>query len=157
MTLSEFSEVFALLAKQLRQTDADEADIRAYFTALRDLELEFLAMAAKRLAASAEWFPKTSEWRAAARDIERERTDALRAQLRRLREPICSACDDTGWASIGAVNEPRRVRTCSCQKLRRLEVLGRRPWPQLAEATSEPGQQARVIGMLGPVVNKHGF
>lgn len=157
MTLSEFSEVFALLAKQLRQTDADEADIRAYYTALRDLELEFLQMAAKRLAAVGEWFPKTSEWRKAARDIERERTDALRAQLRRLPAPMCVACDDTGWAAIGAVDEPRRVRTCHCQKLRRLEILGRRPWPQLPDAPSEPGQAARVVGMLGPVVDRHGF
>lgn len=41
--------MFALLAVQLRQTDADEALIRGYYEGLRDLEPELLKAAADRL------------------------------------------------------------------------------------------------------------
>lgn len=131
MTLAQFGEIFARLAKQLRQTDADETDIRAYYEALKDIEPEFLAMAAKELAGQSTWFPKTSEWRAAARRIERERTDMLRGAMRKSGRMLCLACEDTGWASASETNGSRRVKPCDCQHLRRLEVLGRRPWPQL--------------------------
>lgn len=132
MTLAEFSKVFALLAVQLRATDADEATIRGYFRTLKDLEVEFLAMAAERLARSAEWFPKTSEWRAAARQVERDRYDELRARMRKLEKPLCAACDDTGWRKASA--DTTRFTLCECATLRRLEVLGRRPMPELPPA-----------------------
>jgi hypothetical protein len=73
VTLPAFAEIFALLAVQLRQTDADEALIRGHHEGLQDLEPELLKAAAARLARTAEWFPKTSEWRAAAEAIRRER------------------------------------------------------------------------------------
>lgn len=131
MTLREFSEVFAPLAIQLRATDADEATIRGYYRAMSDLELEFVAMAAERLAKTAEWFPKTSEWRSACAAVVRERIEQQRALLRDLPEPLCAACRDTGWEHVGA-----GVKRCGCQQLRRLEVLGRRPWPMLPERTA---------------------
>jgi hypothetical protein len=126
MTVQEFAPIFGALAVQLRQTDADEVTIRSYHDAMKDLEPEFVAMAARSLAQSSEWFPKTSEWIAEAAKIERERTEELRARLRNL--PIqCVACDDTGWAP----NERNEVTPCDCRKLRRLEILGRRPMPEL--------------------------
>lgn len=134
MTLQEFTPIFAALAVQLRFSDADEGTIRLYFQALKDLEPEFCAMAAERFARAPQeqaWFPKTPEWRAAAQKAEHDRTEELRARLRKLPAPICLACDDTGWARDAATN---RVSPCSCMKLRRLEILGRRPMPMLTEA-----------------------
>lgn len=131
MTLADFSGIFALLAVQLRQTDADETTIRAYYAALKDLEPEFLMMSAQRMAAKADWFPKTSEWRIAAQTIEKERREQLDAVLRKLKEPLCTACDDTGWDR----SQEDRVSRCACREMRRLEVLGRRPMPLLPEST----------------------
>lgn len=145
MTLAEFSRIFALLAVQLRFTDADEATIRGYYEALKDLEPEFCAMAAKRFALQVNsdgeaWFPKTGEWRALATKIEVERTDELKARLRKLRAPLCVACGDTGFERNVETN---CVARCSCQKLRRLEILGRRPMPALPEAT--PGTEQQLM------------
>lgn len=135
MTLQEFSGIFALLAVQLRATDADEATIRGYYRALKDLEPEFLAMAAERLADGADWFPKTSEWRKAARQVERDRYDELRARIQKLSSPLCNACEDTGWCKVNP--ESNRFRVCDCATLRRLEVLGRRPMPGLPAAPED--------------------
>jgi hypothetical protein len=49
VNVPEFANVFALLAVQLRQTDADEALIRGYYEGLQDLELELLKAAAEWL------------------------------------------------------------------------------------------------------------
>lgn len=135
MTLQEFSTVFALLAVQLRFTDADEATIRAYFQALEDIEPEFVQMAAKKMALrggslaenNPHWFPKTSEFREFALTIERDRTAELKARLRALPTPLCLNCDDTGW---DRKSDDDRVTRCECQRLRRLEILGRRPMPE---------------------------
>ncbi len=129
MTLPEFSEVFALLAVQLRATDVDEATIRGYYEALNDLELEMVQMSARTMAVSCAWFPKTSEWRDAAGKVERDRLIAQRALLRKLPTPLCRACQDTSWEHAGD-----GVKPCSCRHLRRMEVLGRLPWPSLPEA-----------------------
>lgn len=138
MTLQEFAPIFAALAIQLRFSDADEGTVRLYFEAMKDLEPEFCAMAAQRLAKVPQeqaWFPKTPEWRAAAQKVEFDRTEELRARLRKLPKPICLACDDTGWARDAS----DRVSRCTCTKLRRLEILGRRPMPQLTEGTADAG------------------
>jgi len=131
MTLPEFAQVFAKLAIQLRQTDADEATIRGYFESLKDLDIELVAMAAEQLARTAEWFPKTSEWRDAVVCVERSRVEAQRAVLRNLKEPLCAGCFDTGWA----LTENGRAKRCDCVRLRRLEILGRQPFPELPEAS----------------------
>lgn len=150
MNWEQFSKIFALLAIQLRATDADEATARAYFAGLKDLEPEFVAMAAEKLARTAEWFPKTSEWRAACATVARERTELQRTLLRNLREPLCLACADTGWEQVGA-----GVKPCACLRQRRLEVLGRRPWPALPSAP-EPmdADPERVAAMIAPLVEK---
>ncbi len=162
MTFAQFTEIFALLAVQLRCTDADEATIRAYFQALQDIEPELVALAAQRLGRTAlnsqgeAWFPKAPEWRAMARTIEAERSDALRAVLRKRPTPLCSACDDTGWEPVQD-SKDQAVRPCACQKTRRLEVLGRRPWPQLVEPfEADPGQEDRVMEAVSKLVKRHG-
>jgi hypothetical protein len=159
MTLIEFSEVFALLAKQLRQTDADEADIEAYYRSLKDLDLPLVAMAADRMAREGgarsenpHWFPKTSEWRAMVGQVEGERQGVLAHRLRALHKAgqvLCAGCDDTGW-TLGSGS---RYQRCGCADLRRLEVLGVRPMPLLiAEVADDAATVERVTAMIRPVV-----
>lgn len=138
MTLSDFSSVFAVLAIQLGKTDADEATIRAYFKALEDLDIELVAMAAENMgrrggsqSENPHWFPKASEWRTRVEWVEQRRIDELRARLRKLPTPVCQGCSDTGWCLNETTN---RVQRCDCLKLRRLEILGRRPMPELPPA-----------------------
>ena len=85
---SQFAQVFGRLAIAQREREPDVVQLRVYFDALQDLELEFVAAAAERLA-RATWFPKVGEWRHAAEAIERERLDAQRAFLRSLPSPLC--------------------------------------------------------------------
>ena len=147
MTLQEFSAIYALLSAQLRNTDLDVPVVKSYHKVLGDLEVEFVAMAAERFAKGVAvqddgqaWFPKAPEWRALALKVEREREDALRAQIKRLPAPLCRDCDDTSWRAIEG--DRRAVVPCECRSLRRLEVLGRRPMPTLHEA---PAATAAVI------------
>lgn len=136
MTLAEFGNIFGILALQLRCTDADEATIRAYYAALKDLTLELVQMAAERLARepgpNAAWFPKTAEWRDLVFTIARERRIDQQNRLTHLHRRgsfLCTVCEDTGMA-------PRangRFGRCDCQDLRALEIIGRRPLPQLPE------------------------
>jgi len=128
---SRFLQTMNRLAVALREKDVDTAQLRVYFEGLKDLELEFIVAAGDRLAKTAQWFPKVPEWRDAAVTIERERIDAQRALLRKLPAPLCLACNDTGWDRT----DDDRVHRCGCVSLRRLEVLGRRPMPELPEAT----------------------
>jgi hypothetical protein len=132
VTLAEFSNIFAMLAVQLRQTDVDEATIRGYYAALRDLDPEPVMWAATEFARAAEWFPKTSEWRQKATELERAATDAMKTRLRALATPLCSLCDDT-WMKVVS-EHPRRFGRCDCVAVRRLEILGRRPLPALPPA-----------------------
>ena len=151
MTLAEFSQIYAVLAMQLNDTNADEAKIRGYYRAMSDLEVEFVALAAERLAHTAEWFPKTSEWRAAARRVERDRDDELRARLKKLQSPLCRACEDTGWRASGPEN---RFMACECRNLRRLEVLGRRPMSALPaqEPAGDPTQFPKAQALIKPLL-----
>lgn len=156
MTWEQFSEFFALLALQLRAADADEAMARAYYLALKDLEPEFVGLAAERFgrthvnADGEAWFPKAPEWRAMARRIERARSETMRRVLWKLPEPLCAACDDTGWRRGDA-----GVIPCECQRQRRLEILGRRPMPALPPVGEVPENQdamARVRAMMAPAI-----
>jgi len=134
VTLEEFTDVFAPLAIQLRATDADEATIRVYYAALKDLDLELVQMAAaefaRRPGENQAWFPKTAEWRDAVGRIDAERSERqwqlIQQRRHRGLEPLCRACDDTGWEPSG-----QGVKRCACRQMRRLEVLGRRPMPSL--------------------------
>ncbi len=128
MTFEQFSEIFALLAVQLREHEADEMTMRGYFAALKDLEPEFVSMAAMKIAKTADWFPKTSEWRTAALVLEAKRVTEQRHAMQRMPQPLCAACDDTGWMR----GDDNRVRRCPCVEDRREELLGRRLMPKLS-------------------------
>lgn len=142
MTLEDFSVICATLATQLRATDFDEPAIRAYYLVLQDLEPELVALAAQRLGKGATlndkgeaWFPKAPEWRALAGKIEGERAELLAARLRQLHKAgifACLACEDSTWQQVTDHNSAR-WKPCDCRKLRRLEVLGRRPLPPIPE------------------------
>lgn len=163
MTLIQFSQVFALLAVQLRHTDVDAATIRAYYKILQDLEPEFVAIAADRFAHGAAidehgkaWFPKAPEWRAMVRLIDKERTEAYRALLRKLPTPLCQACEDTGWRPVNTLIG-KRFTTCECRELRRLEVLGRRPKPQLPESSGDGELDPRVQTAVAKLAAEKGM
>jgi len=146
-----FVQAISRLVVALREPEPDGVLLRTYFAALHDVEIEFLLAAADRLIGHAQWFPKTSEWRAEAARVEKERVEAQRELLRKLPAPLCLECLDSGWredasapvkvlkafqrnreGTVEAVSvAPGRapVRRCECQKLRRLELLGRLPSP----------------------------
>jgi hypothetical protein len=146
VTLSEFADLFALLAVQLRQIDADEVVIRGYYEVLHDVEPEFLKAAAGRLSRTAEWFPKTSEWRAAAEAIRHERINAQREHLRKAPQSLCDLCEDTGWQSVNVVERGqsvRRVTACTCRTQRRHELLrAGGTMPALPPAIERPDRKA---------------
>jgi hypothetical protein len=146
MTFEQFAPIFAMLAIQLRERDADEGMALGFFEAMKDIEPEFVAMAAQRFAKGAglndrgeAWFPKVPEWRAMAAKIAAERRDAQSALLRKLQSPLCSTCSDTGW--IRDLDE--RVSPCGCRHERHLERVGRRPWPELESRPSDKEEIGR--------------
>lgn len=150
----EFAQAMNRLCVALREKDPDVVQMRVYFEALKDLDIELVTAASERLAQSAAWFPKTSEWRDAVVAVERERVIAQQALLRKLVAPLCRACRDTGWEPVGT--DPDAVRRCDCQHQRRLEILGRSPWPELPEHAEkpDPGQFEQVRKMIQPLLEK---
>jgi hypothetical protein len=128
----EFLQAIGRLCVALREKEPDVVQMRVYFDALRLLEIELVMAAAERLMLE-KWFPKVSEWLETAIRIENERIEQQRAILRKLPSPLCLACDDTGWADTG----DNRVKRCDCQRVRRLEILGRRPMPELPASTEQ--------------------
>jgi hypothetical protein len=100
MTVRDFGSVFAKLAMQYRERDADEATIRAYYEALSKYPLEAVRMAAERLSTEPgrKWLPTTGEWSEAILAAQAAIAKATLTHVRR--EPWkveCLACDDTGW------------------------------------------------------------
>ena len=124
-----FARAMTGLAVALREPAPDVIQMRIYFDGLKEFEVEYVVAAAERLMVNASWFPKLSEWRAACTQFHQERRDEQRALLRRLPRPLCAICADTSWRH----DSDGRVRPCECRELRRLELLGRRPWPALPE------------------------
>jgi hypothetical protein len=139
MTLEAFAAVFVRLALQLR-AEADAPTIQAYYTALHDVDLELLVMAAEEFARTPRpdggpWFPPTPEWRERAQVIEQRRTAELRDRIRSQRVPLCAICGDTGFARDDQTNT---VTPCGCRAVRRDEILGRRPMPALPPGVLVP-------------------
>lgn len=126
-----FAQTISRLAIATRELSPDTAKIRIYFEALKALEIEFVVAAAAVLQ-DGQWFPKVGEWKDAAAKVERDRLEEQRSVIRKLKTPLCFDCNDTGWADKG----DNRVGKCDCARLRRLEVLGRRPMPELPESTT---------------------
>lgn len=156
MTFPDFAKTFALLATVLRATDADEMMARSYFAVLITCELEFIQMAADRFAKGETighqengiWFPKAPEWRQMAAKVENERRDTQRELMRKSAAHWCAACSDTSWEPMG-----NGVRPCACRSLRRLELLGRRPWPALPAAPIDaaPIQVHEAKALVGAI------
>jgi hypothetical protein len=129
MSLQVFSAVFSLLAVQLRATDTDEATIRGYFLALKDVPLEAVSVSAQTFAKEPgrRFFPTTAEWFQVAQQAS---VDALRKALPPARdEPwhfACDLCEDTGWEPYGCPGDAtcgrkfrhaahHYVRACPCR------------------------------------------
>ena len=133
MTEREFSTVFALLAIQLRLTDADELTIRSYYEALKVVPLEAVKVSATAFAREAgrKFFPTSAEWYAAAGQYHQEMLrKALQDPQRGPWRCDCGACEDTGWelfdcpgdASCGRKQVHARhtyVRVCTCRPTNR--------------------------------------
>lgn len=132
-----FDQAINRLCVSLRSPALDAPEKRVYFEKLKDLEIEFVVLAAEALTETAQFFPKTSEWRGAALKVERDRRTAQIDFLRSLPEPLCATCGDTTWAPEGD-----GVRPCTCRQMRRMELLGRRPLPMLPESTLTADPQA---------------
>lgn len=129
-----FVQAFNRLALALREKDPDSLTLRAYFDALHDLEIEWVTAAADSLVRRAEYgFPKVPDWHREAQRIRAERVAAQRARLRRLPEPLCAECSDTGMRYVEGGAAP-----CPCRQQRRLELLGRveSPTPALPARAS---------------------
>jgi hypothetical protein len=144
-----FLQAFSRLCVSLREKEPDAVQLRVYFKALSEVDLELVMMAAEHLEKHAQWFPKTSEWIDAAKHIEQTRIEqqrqAIRSRLVAGIAPLCLVCVDTGWEPVA-----NGVKRCACQHARRLEILGRRPLPELPAAKPEPSleQLAKVQQLL---------
>jgi hypothetical protein len=154
MTLKEFSKLFYSLALQLRAGDLGDAELRAYYLALEREPLPLVQAAAQRFMHEAQWFPKTSEWRAAIRQVEADRRQAQRDATRR-EGALCAVCEDTGWARSEESGVPV-VSRCACWTARRAERLGvaAPPPPALPPIPTEPDleQLARIKAAVLPFV-----
>lgn len=149
-----FAQSFSGLCFALREKEPDAVQMRTYFKALDDFDVELVAAAAERIAASAEWFPKAPEWRAAVVKIEQERIALQRDVIRKRRiagePPLCAECDDTGFAL--AALSGGRFKRCDCRDMRRLEILGRRPMPALPEAGPIVNNEPKLLEAIKPAV-----
>lgn len=147
-----FAQAFSGLCFALREKEPDAVQMRTYFKALDDFDVELVAAAAERMAASAEWFPKAPEWRACVVKIETERIALQRDVIRKRRiagePPLCAACDDTGFTE----NEAHRFRRCDCRDMRRLEILGRRPMPALPETGPIVNNEPKLLAAVKDAV-----
>lgn len=100
MTEREFGTVFAVLAMQLRWTDADEMAVRSYYQALQGVSLDALKASAQQFAQESgrRFFPTSAEWFEAAQHVT---TESLRKALPPAREEPwvhdCRDCEDTGF------------------------------------------------------------
>jgi len=106
MTELEFGKVFAILATQLRWTDADEMAVRSYYEALKGETLDTVKASAQKFAQEAgrRFFPTTAEWCEVARHTA---TETLRKALPAAREQPwrhdCGECEDTGFRPFKCV------------------------------------------------------
>jgi hypothetical protein len=151
-----FAQALSRLAVALREPAPDVAMFQVYFRALKEREIEFLVMAAEQLMTEAKWFPKTSEWNAAAVKVESDRRRALSEAQRKSLVRLCTACEDTGWHR----NDDGRAQRCECQRLRLDELLGRRPWPQLPPAPvpipADDTSDAKTVSLTDLIAQKTG-
>lgn len=148
-----FAKAMARLCIALREHEPDAVQLRTYFDALKGVEVEFVVMAADRLLSSAAYFPRAGEWHAMALTVRRERIEAQREYLRKLPQPLCDACGDTGWRRHVS-DQANGVVRCVCQDERRAELLGHREVPLLPASTApaDPTQEQRVMELARPAI-----
>ncbi len=93
-----FMQTFNVMAKRLRASDIDAADLQTYFSALCHLPMWALEQGADALALERgrRFFPTTAEWHDKAQDaIERRLREV--AQGEREWKLYCDVCQDSGW------------------------------------------------------------
>ena len=111
-----FAQCFNKLAIALRlpTADADVTAQRVYWEALEGYPIEAVEDAARHFTASAQWFPKTSEWLSGAEQARSAR--ALAKCLPSPREEAwtdeCDVCIDTGWETLSCEGD----RSCGRHK-----------------------------------------
>lgn len=130
MTIEQFSALYSVLGLQLQSADPSIVAVRAYYRVLQNIDPALLQLAAEQLAATARWFPKSSEWLKAAVAIRQARLLSQQEMIRQLHRrgiELCERCRDTGWISDAA----DRVSPCPCQDMRRAEIVGAKPLPIL--------------------------
>jgi len=141
-----FARIIARLAVAQREKDLDALTTRAYFEGLKDREIEFVEMAAERIAFTATWFPKLAEWRREAIAIEAERVESQKG----LPEPSARAALCRVWRFRLARGRPgpdgeglgdlagtaMRVRECAARG-------AARPTPVARRVAREPGAGRR--------------
>jgi hypothetical protein len=152
-----FLQAIARLAIALREKEPDVVQLRIYFDALTDLELPFVVEAAHRLEKTAQWFPKTSEWRMEAERLRAERLEQQRAWLRESGKPLCSVCEDTGWEMVRTVENGHpvtRAKACACREQRHRELTGAANLPALPPRSSEH-QDAIVDAAVKELAESH--
>ena len=131
MTIEQFAAIYSVLGLQLQAADPSIVAVRAYYRVLQQIEPALLQLAAEQLAATARWFPKSSEWLRAALAIQQARRASQRDTIRQLHRrgiDLCDSCRDTGWVCDAA----DRVSPCPCQDVRRAEIVGAKPLPALS-------------------------
>lgn len=105
-----FTQTFTRLAVALRlpAMEAGALAQQVYYDALGAFPIEAVEDAARALALSATWFPKTSEWVAAAETARATRalTAALPANREHPWHHECGTCADTGWESLPCPGDP---------------------------------------------------
>jgi hypothetical protein len=117
MDRQRFTQCFNRLAVALRlpAEEGDAAMKQVYWDALAGLPIEAIEDAARKFTASAEWFPKTSEWLSVGEQA--RSTRALTALLPEPREDAwrdeCEACGDTGWETLACEGD----RACGRPKV----------------------------------------
>lgn len=93
-----FMQAFNVMAKRLRASDIDEADLHTYFSALSHFPIWAIEQGADALALERgrRFFPTTAEW---AEKIEHAIERRLReiAQGEREWKVYCESCQDSGW------------------------------------------------------------
>jgi len=159
MTLAEFTDVFAILATQLRYVDADEVAIRAYYEALKDCPVEFVRMAAQDLSRDSQYgFPRSDVWADAVKAVTKRRVNAVyeRVYARRMAglPPLCEWCRDTGFEQVGDTN---RYRPCACRQQRQQEALGNWPLPELPAAPAEGAKRVDIDKVVKRLAGKKGI
>lgn len=151
-----FAQAFNRLAvaTRLPAKDADAAAMQVYFDGLSDLSVDAVTSVASDMERRADWFPKLSEWRSAARRVHRGETlkslppapSALKHGQSPLPIPVQefqSAMDD--YLAMRAAGVSREDAVKGIEGLLRALLPPKRmePWHFECEACEDSGWETR--------------